>query len=243
MKLKFTIGNIASLFTVLLGIHIYLSYLFISGLLESYGINAIPTLSMEDLFFSFGKVNAKIFLLALSGFIISLLFDSFIYRDYLVNGIQSFISWVLKKDVELNQKKAKSILLSFFSILILIFSFSIISILNTVNLWIMFLMIFVIPTILIFSPKQRTFFTILQFIFIVIWLNLFAQDSIDSFRKNETYAKSDQVSFKYLGQSFHTGNDTLLVFLGYEKMVISFENNKKFMLIPTDQIQNLTYVR
>lgn len=241
MKFELSIESIASLFTVLIGLHIYQSYLFTGGLLESYGINAIPLLSMNDLIFPYGMINTKLFLFSFSGFVISLLFDTLIYRDFLFNEIQRFYFWVRQKEDDLSEKRGKTILILFFIALILIFSITLLKILNSYIDWAMFLTIIVIPIALIVLPKQKSFLIMLQLIFVVIWLNLFAQDSIADFRKNETKAKNDQYNFTYLGRSYHTDNDTIVIFHGYENMIVSYGNGKHFLNIPTEKIENLRY--
>jgi len=241
--MKISIGNIVGLITIIVSINLYQSYLFVSGLLASYGLNSISIYITEDLLFSFSKINTKLFLLAFSGYMFALIFNAFIYKDLIVNRILNFILWVKTKEVNLKKEKGKKLLRLAFTILIIVFFLILFITLSSITEWIMFLIIFVIPFSLILLPKHNTILTIFQLGFTVIWLNLFALDSIASVRKNESLGKREQLSFTYLGKSFYTGNDTLLIFNGHNKMIITFDNNKKFMLIPTDQIQNLTYAR
>lgn len=132
-------------------------------------------------------------------------------------------------------------LLLFFSIIFIASTYVIVKSLGTITLWLMFIIIFFIPTLLVLFPKFKSTLTPLLFLLIMIWFNLFAHDAIANFRKNETNNKSDQYSFTYLGQSFLTGNDTIVIFHGYKNLIVSYENGKHFLKIPTEKIENLRY--
>lgn len=239
--MKITIGNIVGVISIIVSINIYQSYLFFSELLESYGLNSMSIYTMEDLYFTFGKINAKLFIMAFSGYFVALIISNVISNDIITTKFLSFFSWFKQNEVEQKKKIGKIVFLLFFSIIIVVSTCVIIRSLETLTLWLMAIIIFVIPTLLVLFPKFKSSLTPLLFLLILTWFNLFAHDAIANFRKNETNAKSDELSFTYSGRYFRTGRDTIVIFHGYENMIVSYGNGKHFMKIPTDKIENLEF--
>ncbi len=204
--------------------------------LKSKGLEIFPILTTEDLIFPLGLITIDLFLLIFSGFVFSLLMEPIIYNK---NFTEFFLSKIKRYIVNVNHSIIKIIFLSLaFTILLLLVYFTT-EILNTSQEWVMFIAIFTIPLLLITLPKQKLVLTGLQFVFIFLWINLFV-DSVVA--KNKSNWCSDIVSFEYSGQHIITGkNDLNLVFYGYKNVVVQNVKSGKFLILPTDQIQNLEF--
>jgi hypothetical protein len=239
MNLNFKIGNIASLFTVLFGLHIYFSYVLIKEYLKSKGLEAFPILTPEDVVFPYGLITSDLFVLIFSGFIFSLLMEPIIYND-------NFSEWIMNKLKKNNRRDFKPNFIKFFLlgvtlIFVLIVVHIITGLLNTAIEWVMFITVFVIPALLIFLPKHKITLTGLQFVLIFIWLNLFVSSVISSKKNNWS---TEIVSFEFSGEQFITGIKGLnLVFYGYKNVVIQDENSGKMLIFPTEKLQDLTLAR
>lgn len=66
---KLTIENIVGVISIIIGIHYYLSYKWLYGLLKIWGIESFSIITLEDLTFPFANLNITVILLSIFGFI------------------------------------------------------------------------------------------------------------------------------------------------------------------------------
>ena len=90
-----SLNNIWQLITVILSFHYFLSYRWINGLLEIYGLDHFSIITIQDVMFPFVKLNYTIIGLCSIGFIVI-----FYFRFILTNETYLKADKILKKKLQ-----------------------------------------------------------------------------------------------------------------------------------------------
>ena len=102
---KLSLSNVLTVISVFIGIHYFLSYRWLHGLLHIWGIESLSIITVDDLLFSFAEINIRILLISMIGFSFVGLFLLDSYIGFPSKKIKEYIkkSW---KNFLLNLKSA-----------------------------------------------------------------------------------------------------------------------------------------
>jgi len=241
-----SLNNIWQLITVILSFHYFLSYRWINGLLEIYGLDGFSIITIQDVMFPFAGLNYTIIGLCSIGFIVI-----FYFKFILTNETYLKADIIFKKNFKEGAKeifKHKSIKSTLFKIV----AFLIISI-STIILFrnylkipenggyyiFWFLVLFIlIPVIYVIWVKKRTLI-LGAFLFLTfLWANQFI-DKILIDSKNTTPTTITNVSFNYHNKNIKTNDSLVFLYRSYEFLILRDKKTKKNMLFENENVSFL----
>ncbi len=233
MVLKNKIDAIGKLIPIIIGIHYFLSYRWLSGLLKIWKIDYLDIITFEDLTFPFAEHNIIIFKFNFLGLILILLILSLIhYIKKQKNTIELQILYLkIKRWVKIN-KKNKFILvlgLIFSTILLIAFICYIwyqLSKKTTHTISFFFIILSSITYLFIKNNKYFTFFYI-QLFCLLIWSNTLI-DKILFEVKNDVIQdkKNISISFTLDNEEINTDNKLKFIFHSNKYLIMQKENRE-----------------
>ncbi len=239
---KFTIENLAGIISIIIGVHYYLSYKWLYGLLSIWGIETLSIITFEDLTFPFANLNISVILLSTFGFI-GILYWNLVSNKKskpaknISEAFMFFKNGFKKKPIWMRWTFVISIL-----ILIITYFFIFKPQLDYPNkkLEILYFVILIgIPIIYIFIDNNKRNFVLGFQIFLMFgWANLF----VNTILQRTTEKKSNietHIDFKYKNENITTSDSLKLLFHGHKYLIMS-KSNGEIKLYDTKNIDNIS---
>ena len=227
---KISIQSIVAFFAIMLGMHYYLSYIWLRGISKIWGIEKLSIISREDLLFNFVEPNLFIM------FLTSLCLLVFAISESISNRIIENLSTKLKK---------RDLIIS-----IIIFLFILVSILTYIlypqsfgesSIKIYFTILFLIPILYFRFPMNKNIILGIELFLLAFWATFFIKSTLRNMDTNENNLKSKaNISFKLKSQTVKTSKSLKLLYHGY-KFLIVCDTNNVIDLYPSNLIEKITY--
>lgn len=248
IKSNFTIQNIVSLFSIIIGTNYYLSYHWLNGFFKMHGIENLAIVTLDDLTFLFAKYNIVIAELTALGFIGIFIVDIELYSKYKfiedkkIKPMSDAKEGVKKLKENFRKDTLTKILVFFAAIIIIIGALFIVKIIVQFpqpHLLIFYIIIlFVIPILYYLAPNIRKLIFLSQIILMFMWANLFINYVLEESSKSKV-DKIVTISFNYDNKKVET-NDTLnFVIQSYKYTILKGVNSYYFY--NNSDIKNLKY--
>lgn len=239
----FSINNLWTLITIILSFHYYLSYRWISGLLEIYGLNSLSIITIQDIMFSFVNLNYTVIGLCSMGFVI-LFYIRLTLKNKTYSKADKTFSKNLKKFLNtiFTHKSSKNTIFKIISALLIIivgyilFKHYLNIPKNGGSFFISLIILFiVIPITYVIWVKKRAIILGGYIFIIFMWSNKFIDKIIVDTQNNASEHKTG-VSFIYEGKSIKTNDSLIFILQSYKYLIIKDLKTNKNKLYENENI-------
>jgi hypothetical protein len=246
---------ISLIIPVLVALHSYFSYVFLSKYLAQFNLHKSNIISTEDILYLFGDANQVIICSAFSGFILVIL-ARFSMSEETYNNINTFLiqdgksfskqAKVFFRSIK-SKKKKVFILAVLYTIVLTSLTFitnKILKINSITSLGSFFIFLnLILPVMYIFWVPKRNLIIGVSFLLMLAFANKLIDASIHNANTNKT-SKFIDLSFAYNGilgkEIVQTNRDTLrAVFEGYKFYILRNPINKKTYYYEPERISNI----